>query len=60
MKGEAWKVILIDCWQILSDQVEMDIDVYCCRKLFRFWNILIVYYKSEIRYKNTVANELFI
>ena len=60
MKGEAWKVILIDYWQILSDQVEMNIDIYRCRKLFRFWNILIVHYKYEIRYKNTFANELFI
>ena len=51
---------LIDCWQILSDQVEMNIDIYRCRKLFRFWNILIVHYKYEIRYKNTFANELFI
>ena len=44
----------------LSDPVEMNIDIYRCRKLFRFWNILIVHYKYEIRYKNTFANELFI
>ena len=38
----------------------MNIDIYCCRKLFRFWNILIVHYECEIRYKtHSLMNSLF-
>ena len=59
VKYEKWSWLIADN-SILSDQVEMNIDIYRCRKLFRFWNILIVHYKYEIRYKNTFANELFI
>ena len=45
---------------VLSDQVEMNIDIYRCRKLFRFWNILTVHYKYEIRYKtHLLMNSLF-
>ena len=38
----------------------MNIDIYRCRKLFRFWNILIVHDKYEMRYKtHLLMNSLF-
>ena len=51
-------------WVVKSPRVGTKKDGKCpvlrCRKLFRFWNILTVHYKCEIRYKtHLLMNSLF-